>query len=107
MPSVAPMARRQVCWTLDEAERLYKLADELHDDVDEQATLENVNGVPIGWAPEIAVPILANALRDAEERGKRMQLASSFGTWLFVMWMSAAAAMVLDLWLAWQTFWRH
>ena len=50
-----------------------RLAAELHDRVHERAALVTTNGVDVGWAPEDAIPMLAEALAEAEERGKRAE----------------------------------
>ena len=50
---------------------------------------------------------LVEIISEAEERGRQMQLASSFGTWLSAMWMMAACAGLLNIWLAYRAFGRH
>lgn len=48
-----------------------KLAGELHDQVHEACGLVSLNGTDVGWAPEEGIPLIAEALKQMFERGRR------------------------------------
>lgn len=52
------------------------LAGELHDQVHEACGLVSLNGADVGWAPEEGIPIIAQALREMIERGRRQFTAT-------------------------------